>query len=71
MKGRCIQQGPFMELSVASMDTIYFYNGKMFGLRGGEHWKMCVNNFSFGPNVINFEENVYKTFHGGITDLKY
>ena len=53
------------------MDTIYFYNGKMFGLRGGEHWKICVNNFSLGPNVINFEGNVCKTFHGGITDLKY
>ena len=30
-----------------------------------------MNNFSFGPNVINFEENVCKMFHGGITDLKY
>ena len=48
------------------LDTIYFYNGKMFGLRGGEHRKICVNNFSLGPNVINFEENVCKTFHGGI-----
>ena len=47
-------------------DTIYFYNGKMFVWRGGEHWKICVNNFSIGPNVINFEENVCKTFHGGI-----
>ena len=53
------------------LDTIYFYNGKMFGLRGGEHRNICVNNFSLGPNVINFEENVCKTFHGGITDLKY
>ena len=31
------------------LDTIYFYNGKMFGLRGGEHRKICVNNFSLGP----------------------
>ena len=53
------------------LHTIYFYNGKMFGLRGGEHRSICVNNFSLGPNVINFEENVCKTFHGGITDLKY
>ena len=50
------------------LDTIYFYNGKMFGLYGGEHRKICVNNFSIEPNVIN---NVCKTFHGGITDLKY
>ena len=42
----------------------------MFGLHGGEHRKICVNNFSIGPNVINFEENVCKTFHGGISDLK-
>ena len=40
------------------LHTIYFYNGKMFGLRGGEHRNICVNNFSSGPNVINFEENV-------------
>ena len=52
------------------LHTIYFYNGKMFGLRGGEHRNICVNNFCLGPNVINFEENVCKTFHGGITDLK-
>lgn len=49
------------------LDTIYFYNGKMFGLCSGKHRKICVNNFSLGPNVINFEENlICKTFHGGI-----
>ena len=44
------------------LDTIHFYNGKMFGLRGGEHRKICVNNFSIGPNVINFEENVWRYY---------
>ena len=29
------------------LDTIYFYNGKLFGLRGGEHRNICVNNFSW------------------------
>ena len=29
------------------LDTIYFYNGKMFGLHSGEHKKICVNNFFF------------------------
>ena len=48
------------------LDTICFYNGKMFGLHDGEHRKICVNNFSTEPNVIYFEENVCKTFHGGI-----
>ena len=27
------------------LDTIYFYNGEMFGLCGGEHRKICVNTF--------------------------
>ena len=49
----------------------YFYNHKIFSLRGGEHWKICMNNFSLGPNVSNFEQNACKTFNGGITDLKY
>jgi len=40
-------------------------------LRSGEHGKICVNNFSLGPNVINLEQNLCKTFHAGITDLKY
>ena len=40
------------------LDTIYFWFLFMFGLRGGEHRKICGNNFSIGPNVINFEENV-------------
>lgn len=31
---------------------------------------MC-EKLSLGPNIINFEENVCKTFHGGITALKY
>ena len=59
------------EIAKQLLDTIYFCNGKMFGLRGGEHRKTWVNNFSLGPNVIYFEENVCKTFHGGITDLEY
>ena len=29
------------------LDTIYFYNGKMFGLRGGERSNICVNNLLF------------------------
>ena len=32
----------------------------MFGLRGGEHRKICVNNFSLGPNAIKFEEMYVK-----------
>ena len=53
------------------LNTIYFYNGKIFGLRGGDHRKIVVNNFEIGPNFIKFEENASKTYHGGICDLKY
>ena len=50
------------------LHTIYFDNGKLFGLRGGEHRNINVNHFLIGPNV---QENVCKTLHGGIRDLKY
>ena len=53
------------------LNTVYFYNGKLFGLRGGEHRNITVANFELGSNFIRFEENVAKTFHGGLTDLKY
>ena len=53
------------------LNTVYFYNGKLFGLRGGEHRNITVANFQLGSNFIRFEENVAKTFHGGLTDLKY
>jgi len=58
------------QLSNNQLDTICFYNGKTFGTLCGEHRKIWVNNFSFRPNVVNFEENVCKTFHG-VIKLKY
>ena len=42
----------------------------MFGLCGGENINITGANFELG-NFIRFEENVAKTFHGGLTDLKY
>ena len=27
------------------LNTVYFYNGKIFGLRGGDHRNISVNNF--------------------------
>jgi integrase len=50
------------------LNTVYFYNG--FGLRGGEHRNMVVNNLEIGTNFIRFE-NVSKTYYGGLSDLKY
>ena len=43
----------------------------MFGLRRREHRNITVNNFKVGSNYIEFEENVSKTFHGGLCDMKY
>ena len=31
---------------------------------------MSLKNFELGPN-FKFEENLCKTFHGGLTDRKY
>ena len=33
--------------------------------------KEKLGKFDLGPNFIKFEENLCKTFHGGLTDLKY
>ena len=53
------------------LNTVYYYNGKIFGLRGSERRKeMSLKNFEFGPN-FKFDENLCNTFHGGLTDLKY
>ena len=48
------------------LNVVYFYNGKLFGLRASEHRNICLNNFEIGDNYIRFEENVSKTFHGGL-----
>ena len=51
--------------------TVYFYNGKIFGLQGGDHRNIVLHNFELRSNFIKFQENSCKTFHGGISDLKY
>ena len=57
--------------SKSLLNTVYFYNGKLFGLRGGEHRNINLQNIRVSENKIRFEENVSKTFHGGICDVKY
>ena len=57
--------------SEALLNSVYFYNGKLFGLRSAEHRHITLNNFVIGDNFIKFEENVSKTFHGGLLDLNY
>ena len=53
------------------LNTVYFYNGKLFGLRGGEHRNITVRNIRVSDDCLRFEENSLKSFHGGICDLKY
>ena len=53
------------------LNTVYYYNGKLFSLRRGEHRNITVNNFEVGSNYSEFKENVSKTFHGGLCDMKY
>ena len=57
--------------SNSSLNTVYFYNGKLFGLRGGEHRNITVRNIRVSDDCLRFEENSSKSFHGGICDLKY
>ena len=60
-----------MSTAKSLMNTVYFYNGKMFGLRGGEQRSLVLSNFEVGLNFVKFEENSCNTFHGGLTDLTY
>ena len=53
------------------MYTIYFYNGKLFGIRAGEHRLLWWKNFSLSENCIVFNESMSKTFHDCLNDLKY
>ena len=52
------------------LNTVYFYNGKLFGLRASEHRSITLANIRIFDDCIKFEENVSKTFHGGICKSK-
>jgi len=49
--------------------TVYFYNGKLFGLRAGEHRLLRLDNIQVKGNVIVFDESRSKTYKGGLKDL--
>ena len=53
------------------LHTIYFYCGKLFGLRANEQRLLRFFNIILNENFIIFDENISKTFHGGISDLKH
>ena len=52
------------------LNTIYFYNGKLFGIRAQEHRKLRLSDIDLeNGNTIVYRENCSKTFHGGIADM--
>ena len=53
------------------MHTMYFYNGKLFDIRAGEHRLLRLKNFSLSENCIVLNESMSKTFHDGLNGLKY
>ncbi|KXJ23560.1 Protein LIGHT-DEPENDENT SHORT HYPOCOTYLS 5 [Exaiptasia diaphana] len=53
------------------LKTVYFYNGKHFGMRSQEHRQLRISDIEIeGDEHIIYRENSSKTFHGGIADLK-
>ena len=56
----------------ALINTVYYYNGKLFGLRAGEHRSLRLRDIEnkIGARCLCYRENRSKTFHGGIKDLK-
>ena len=39
------QWGSVLGKNSARLNVVYFYNGKLFGLRASEHRNICLNNF--------------------------
>ena len=52
------------------LNTVYFYNGKLFGLWAGEHRLIRLSNIVVEGNKIVFDEFGGKTYKGGLKDLK-
>ena len=42
------------------LNTMYFYNGIIFGLRGGDHRKNVVNNFEMVPILLSLKKTPRK-----------
>ena len=52
------------------MYTLYFYNGKLFGLQGGKYRLLRFCNICVKENLIIFNESLFKTFHSRLKDLE-
>ena len=52
------------------LNTVYFYNGKLFGLQAGEHRLIRLSNIVVAGKKIVFYEFRGKTYKGGLKVLK-
>jgi hypothetical protein len=59
-----------LKTAKALMYTVYYFNGKLFGIRAGEHRCLRLTDIEVESESIIYRENSSKTFHGGINDLK-
>ena len=50
------------------LHTLYFYNGKLFGLRSNEHRLLRASNSKIVDNLYIFDETTSKTILGGLKD---
>lgn len=53
------------------MHSIYFYNGKLFSLRAGEHRLLRLSNVSLSKNCTTFNESMSKIYNGGLNYVRY
>ena len=44
-----------IEKEFKGLDVVYFYNGKLFGLRASKQKNICLNNFEIDHSYIRFE----------------
>lgn len=59
------------KIAKSLLHTVYFYNGKLFGMRSQEHRQLRIDDITIeNKNTIVYRENTSKTFHGGIVDVK-
>ena len=53
------------------LHNVYFYNGKLFGMRSQEHRQLRIDDITIeNKSTIVFLENTSKTYQGVIVDMK-
>ena len=60
-------KGLFGQSSARSLlNTVYFYNGKLFGLRASEHRSITLINYAYLSGIYHFHWRVVYCFSLGI-----